>query len=147
MFLKPSTWRNFSASPIWSTRQITGCGALSTSLWVHMNLFWQLSRDGNLHGSGMSHATTASPKPSFRAPWWCRGRQTKCWMDNIEERTSLPRARTAHKGLLQERLDEDLCWMVLHVPPKIQSVTGLNWAEYVCESNLSNLERNENWKG
>ena len=23
----------------------------------------------NLHGSGMSHATTASPKPSFRAPW------------------------------------------------------------------------------
>ena len=31
--------------------------------------FWQLSRDGNLHGSGMSHTTTASPKPSFRAPW------------------------------------------------------------------------------
>ena len=26
------------------------------------NLFWQLSRDGNLHGSDMSHATTASPK-------------------------------------------------------------------------------------
>ena len=23
----------------------------------------------NLHGSGMSHATTASPKPSFRIPW------------------------------------------------------------------------------
>ena len=32
------------------------------------NLFWQLSREGNLHGSGMSHATTASPKPSSRAP-------------------------------------------------------------------------------
>ena len=27
------------------------------------------ARDGNLHGSNMSHATTASPKPSFRAPW------------------------------------------------------------------------------
>ena len=26
---------------------------------------WQLSRDGNLHGSGMSQARTASPKPSF----------------------------------------------------------------------------------
>ena len=40
-------------------------------LWVHRNLFWQLSSDGNLHGSGMSHATTttASPKPSFRYPW------------------------------------------------------------------------------
>ena len=32
-------------------------------------IFWQLSRDGKLHGSGMSHATKASPKPSFRAPW------------------------------------------------------------------------------
>ena len=31
--------------------------------------YWQLSRDGNLHGSGMSLATTASPKPSFRALW------------------------------------------------------------------------------
>ena len=30
---------------------------------------WQLLRDGNLHGSGMSHATTASPKPSSREPW------------------------------------------------------------------------------
>ena len=46
---------------------MTECGARSASLWVHRNLFWQLSRDGNFHGSGMSHATTASPKPSFRA--------------------------------------------------------------------------------
>ena len=29
----------------------------------------QLSRDGSLHGSGISHATTASPKPSLRATW------------------------------------------------------------------------------
>ena len=50
-------------------------------------------RDGNLHGSGRSHATTVSPKPSFRAPWRCgrrRGRQRKCWMDNVKEWTSLP---------------------------------------------------------
>ena len=26
-------------------------------------------RDGNLQSSGVSHATTASPKPCFRAPW------------------------------------------------------------------------------
>ena len=38
-------------------------------MWVHRNLFWQLSRDGNLHGNGMSQATTASPKPSFGASW------------------------------------------------------------------------------
>ena len=50
-----------------------------TNDWVrskinfHRNLFWQLSRDGKLHGSGMSNATTASLKPSFRAPWWVGG--------------------------------------------------------------------------
>ena len=66
--LKPGALGNFSASSTWSTRPTTGCGARPTSLWVHGNLFWQLSRDGNLRGSGMSHATTASPKLSFRAP-------------------------------------------------------------------------------
>ena len=46
-----------------------GCGARSTSLLVHRNLLRLMSRDGNLHGSGKSRATTASPKPFFRAPW------------------------------------------------------------------------------
>ena len=32
-------------------------------------LFRQLSRDRNLHDSGMSHATTASSKQSSTAPW------------------------------------------------------------------------------
>ena len=66
---KPSIRGNFSISPTWSTRPMTGYAARSTSLWVGRNFFWQLSRDRNMHGSGMSHATTASPKPSFRAPW------------------------------------------------------------------------------
>ena len=48
---------------------MAGCGTRSTSLWVGRILFWQLSRDRNLHGLGMSHATTVSPKPTFRAPW------------------------------------------------------------------------------
>ena len=50
-------------------RPTNGCRARSTSLWVHRNLLWQLSRDGNLNGLSMSHTMTASPKPSFRAPW------------------------------------------------------------------------------
>ena len=64
---KSSAWGNFSVSPTWSTRPMTG--ARSTSLWVHRNLFWQLSRDGNVHGLVMLHAMTASPKPSFKVPW------------------------------------------------------------------------------
>ena len=51
-----------------STKPTTACGAKSTSLSAHRKLFWKLPMDGNWHGLGMSHATTASQKPSFRAP-------------------------------------------------------------------------------
>ena len=57
----------FNSSPF--LRSPTGCGGRSVSLWVHRNISRQLSTDENVHGSGMSHATTASPKPSFKAPW------------------------------------------------------------------------------
>ena len=54
-----------------STRPTAWYGARSTLLWVYRNTL-QLPRDGNLqcklHGLGMPHATTASPKPSFMAP-------------------------------------------------------------------------------
>ena len=33
------------------------------------NLLWQLSRDGNLHGSVTSHSTAAPPNSSFKASW------------------------------------------------------------------------------
>ena len=64
---KPSDWGNFSTSATWSTRPASGCGARSTSLWVHKNLFWQPSRDGNSHGSSMSHTMTVSLNQSFKA--------------------------------------------------------------------------------
>ena len=93
-----------------------------------------LSRDGNLHSSGMSHSTTASPKPSFKAPWRVGdsvvGRGNAGWTS----RADIPaHTRTAHKGLLQKRLEEDLCWIVPHVPTTThQSVKGLNWTELNC---------------
>ena len=61
-----SAWGNFSTSPARSARPVTGYGARSASLWAHRSFLWLLSRDRNLHGSGM---VTASPKPSFRALW------------------------------------------------------------------------------
>ena len=42
----------------------------------------------------------------------------------------LAHARTAHKGLLQKRLEEDLCWIVPHVPrrpSRSRDWTELNW--------------------
>ena len=47
-------------------RNVLSTTHAKTSLSVHRNLFWQLS--WKLDSSGMSHAMTASPKPSFRAP-------------------------------------------------------------------------------
>ena len=47
------------------------CGARSSSSWVRRIPFWLLSRDGNLHGLGMSHAMTAPPKyPSRHLGQW-----------------------------------------------------------------------------
>ena len=105
---RPSARGNFSAFPTWITKPTTGCGARSASLWVHRSLVWLLSRDGNLHGSGMSHVTTTSPNPFFRAPR--RPWSAEEMLDGQHQKLDIPaRARTAHKGLLQKRLEEDLC--------------------------------------
>ena len=46
-------------------------------------------------------------------------------LDGWHQRVDIPtRARTAHKGLLQKRLEEDLCSIIPHVPPTTQSVKG-----------------------
>ena len=89
----------------------TGCGTRSTFLWVHRSLFWQLSREGNLHGLSMSHVTTASPKPSFGAPWRVGDAVVaEEMLDGQQEKVDIPvHARTAHKGFLQKRVEEDLC--------------------------------------
>ena len=45
------------------------------------------------------------------------------------QRRDIPaHARTAHKGLMQKRLEEDLYWIICHVPPMTQSVKGLKWS-------------------
>ena len=61
---------------------MTGCGARSTSLWVHRNLFWQLSRDGNLHSFGISHDNLSKTiLQGTLEGGRRRGRQRKCWID------------------------------------------------------------------
>ena len=126
---KPSVSENFSASPTWSRRPANGCEAKLTFLWVHGKLFLQLSRDGNVYGSDMSPATTASPnRPSGHLGGWAVPYPAEKMLDGQHQRVDSPAyARTAHKGLLQERLEEDLCWIVPHVPPTTRSVKGLNW--------------------
>ena len=97
------------------------CVCVSVSLCVHAYVCVSLYRTSPIvlvHGSGMSHATTASPKPSYRAPW--RVGDTVEMVGGQHQRVDISaHARTAHKGLLQKRLEKDLFEIVLHAtsPP------------------------------
>ena len=72
--------------------------------------FFNSQKDGGLHGSGMSHAMTAFPKPSFRIGGWATPWSAEEMLDGQHQRVDVPAyARTAYKGLLQKRLEEDLC--------------------------------------
>ena len=66
------------------------------------NLFWQLLRDGNLHGSGMSHTAAASPESCFRASWRMGDAVvSREMLDGQHQRVDMSaHARIAHKGLL-----------------------------------------------
>ena len=100
------------------------CGSTGT-------FFLQLSRDGNLHGLGMLNATTASPKPSFEAPWRignamvCRGNAGwatsksghPCPCQNCSH--GPPAKKTGRGALLN------------YCPPMTQFVKGMNWLNWL----------------
>ena len=75
MFSGVSQWRS-------ETGSCGSCDCLSVGFWIVRFLFKNscgakaalqnsipTSRGGNLNSSGLSHATTASPKPYLRASW------------------------------------------------------------------------------
>ena len=80
------------------------------------------------HGSVMSLATTAPRKPSSGTPWRAgnsvAGRGNAGWTTSKKDTSD--HARTAHKGLLQKRLDEVLGLIAPHVSPTTQSGNELN---------------------
>ena len=84
----------------------------------------ELLRNGNSHDSGMTHTTTTSPSGhlgGWSAPW-----SAEEMLDGQHQRVDVPaHARTAHKGLLQKRLEENLCWIIPHISLTIQSIREL----------------------
>ena len=100
---------------------------------IHRNLFWQLSGDGKFHDS----ACHTPQQPLQNHPLGHLGGWVKLWsaeemLDGQHQKVDIPNhARTAHKGLLLKRLEEDLCWIAHHVPPTTQSVqrSELNWTD------------------
>ena len=92
----------------------------------------KLSRDGNLHGSGMSRATTASPKPSSKAPN-VRGVGDAEKMLDEHQGVDIPcSCRNCSQRLQQKRLEEDRCWIVTYVHATTHSVEGLKLTECIC---------------
>ena len=77
------------ASLIWG-RPTTGCGARSTSLWVHRNLFWQLTETCMVRHVTRQDSLSKTIPQGTAEGGRRRGRQRKWWMDNIKELTSLP---------------------------------------------------------
>ena len=115
---KQSAREKFSASPTLSTRPTTGCGAISTSLLVHRT------------SSSECQETETCIIQACYTPWqplqnhlsghlgrWAMPWLAEEMLDGQHRRVDIPaHARTAHKGLLQKRLEEDLCWIAPHVP-------------------------------
>ena len=93
---------------------------------------WWMIQDAHprysVNVSGMLHAITVSPKPSFRAPQRMGGavvgRGNAGWTTSKSVH-----ARPTHKGLLQKRLGEDLCWIVPRVTLTTQLVKGLHFGQ------------------
>ena len=69
-------------------------------------------------------------------PWSAEG-----MLDGQHQRVDIPtRTSTAHKGLQQRRLEENLCWIFCHVSLTTQSVKGLNWIDKVkCLLSLTSI--------
>ena len=106
-------WGNFFAFPAWSTWSTIWCGARSTSLWVHRNRFLATVKGWNFAWFGHVTHLDSLPKLSVRAPW-----RAGEMLPEQNQRVDIPTlARTAHKGPLQKRLEEYLCWIVSRVPP------------------------------
>ena len=102
---------------------------------VEMNLYWQLSRDGNLHGSGISHATTASPNPSFRASWrvgdavvgrWNAGLTTSKDGHSLHTQELLTRASRWKDW---KRISAESSLMSPRRPNRSWDCTELNWTK------------------
>ena len=128
---KPSAWGNSCASPDWSTRPTTGCGARATFFGAYRNLLLRLSKDRNLHSFACHMPWQFFQNcPSGHLGGWVMLQLAEEMLDVERQRVDIPtHARTAHNSLLQKRLKENICWIIQYVPLVTQSAKGLNWTD------------------
>ena len=85
---------------------------------------YNLSRDGNAHGSGMSRATAVYAKPSFRAAWRVGvvGRGNAGWTTS---KTTLPMPELFTRAWKRISAESSLLSPPPSPPTTTQSVKGL----------------------
>ena len=68
--------------------------------------------------------------PSGHPGGWATPWSAEEMLDGRHQRVNIPAyARAAHKGLLHERLEEGLCWIVPHDPLTSRDWTQLTWPQ------------------
>ena len=86
--------------------------------------------------TGMFEACHMSPQPLQKHQSGHLGGWTLLWsaqemLDGQHQRVDIPAyAITAHKGFLRRELEEDLCWIIPHLPPPPQLNQSRDWTEY-----------------
>ena len=93
-------------------------GTSSENLFKRRKLVW--------FGHVTRHKSLSKNHPSWHLGGWATPWSAEETLDGQHGGVDIPvHATTAYKGLLQKRLEEDLCFMVPHVPSTTQSVKGL----------------------
>ena len=140
---KRSAWGNFSASLLGIQDQRLDAEQDQLPCGPQ---FWQLPRDGILHGSTPRQPLQNHPLGHLETratPW-----SAEEILDRQHQWVDIPaHARTDHNGLLQKRLEEDFCWIVCHVsrrPNRSRDWTELNWTDVLWLYFVLNF--GEQWK-
>ena len=121
-----------SASPTWSTRPTTWRGTRSASLWTHGNLFMKLSRDKLAWFWHIAHYNSFCKTPGHLGGWATSWSAEEMLDWQHQRMGALAHAGTGHDGLLQKRLEEDLCWIVPHDVSPRRPNWSRDWTKLNC---------------
>ena len=88
----------------------------------HHHLYGGLSRVSSRHATAALLNQPLGHLGGWATPW-----SAEELLDGQHQRVDIPaHTRTAYKGLLQKRLEDDFCWTVPYVSPTTHLIKGLN---------------------
>ena len=113
--------------PWWSVKMAQACLSLSFSLSLSVHVSGEADSCISQHFSVLQwqiKTLKRLDKTLFFFFFLVIIRQGRCLMDIIKEWTSLPMPELLTRASCRKRLEEDLCWIIPHIPRTTQSVKG-----------------------